>query len=480
MAICPRRKCLWKMLLLLFLLVNRTVASYGQHSIDSILNKVDPQKWAASIVKKAGKLQQKIVDKSIKSLNKMQWQEEKALHKMLRGKDSVQAKSELASIEDKYQSFRDKLNNPLAGKGGGYIAKLDTLSTALKFLNNPGAAGKIGDALAKTNELKDRFGQADAIQSFLRQRRELLKQRLGSLGLMKQFKKINKEVYYYSEQIKEYKATLKDSKKMEQKALQLLSKTKLFQDFMRRNSQLASLFRLPGSSDPSTMASLAGLQTRAQVNNLIQRQIAAGGASAAQQVSQNMQQAQAQMNQLKYKLLKAGKGSSDDDMPDFKPNSQKTKSFLKRLEFGSNFQTQKATNLFPVTTDIGLSVGYKLNDKSIIGIGSSFKMGWGRGWRDVTITAQGMGLRSFIDYKLKGNFWISGGYEMNYLKEIRGIAELKEYSAWQRSGLIGMSKVLSIKSKFFKKTKVQLLWDFLSYRQVPRAQVLVFRIGYNF
>jgi hypothetical protein len=52
-------------------------------------------------------------------------------------------------------------------------------------------------------------------------------------------------------------------------------------------------------------------------------------------------------------------------------------------------------------------------------------------------------------------------------------------NAWQQSGLIGISKVVSVKSKFFKNTKLQLLWDFLSYQQVPQNQAIVFRVGYN-
>jgi hypothetical protein len=55
-----------------------------------------------------------------------------------------------------------------------------------------------------------------------------------------------------------------------------------------------------------------------------------------------------------------------------------------------------------------------------------------------------------------------------------------EISSWQKSGLVGVSKIVSIKSKFFKKTKLQLLWDFLSYQQMPRTQPIKFRVGYNF
>jgi hypothetical protein len=256
---------------------------------------------------------------------------------------------------------------------------------------------------------------------------------------------------------------------------------------MRKNSMLASLFRLPGD-DPSFGGGLAGLQTRTQVNNLIQQQIASGGPNAQQQFQQNMQQAQSQINQLKNKISQSGGGSSDDIMPEgFKPNGQKTKSFLERLEFGTNTQSQKATNFFPVTSDIGLTLGYKLNDKSILGIGASYKLGWGRGWNHIKFTSEGVGLRSFIDWKIPspfggagGDLWISGGYEQNYKTAFNNIYQLRDLNAWQQSGLLGLSKVISVRSKFFKKTKLQLLWDFLSYRQVPITQPVVFRIGYSF
>ena len=168
-------------------------------------------------------------------------------------------------------------------------------------------------------------------------------------------------------------------------------------------------------------------------------------------------------------------------MPEgFKPNEQKTKSFLQRLEYGTNLQTVKASSFFPTTTDVGLSVGYKLNDKSVIGIGGSYKLGLGRGWDAIKFSSEGMGLRSYIDWKIKGSFWISGGYDMNYHTAFSNFDQLKDRNAWQRSGLLGLSKMVSVKSKFFKKTKAQLLWDFLSQQQVPRTQAVIFRINYNF
>jgi hypothetical protein len=186
------------------------------------------------------------------------------------------------------------------------------------------------------------------------------------------------------------------------------------------------------------------------------------------------------VNTWKNKLTQAGSSGSDDIMPEgFKPNNQKTKSFLKRIEIGTNIQSQKTNGYFPATSDIGLSIGYKLSDKSILGIGASYKMGMGKDIRHINITHQGAGMRSFIDWKIKGSFWMSGGYEMNYRNAFRRIDVLKDLNAWQQSGLIGLSKVISLKTKFFSKTKLQLLWDFMSYQQLPRTQPILFRVGYS-
>ncbi|HEX2629590.1 MAG TPA: hypothetical protein VHM26_11270 [Chitinophagaceae bacterium] len=442
-------------------------------------------KYLESVASKAGSIEDKLDRKTEKMLARLQKQEAKMKKKLMKI-DSSAAARVFGSADTKYKELEARLHGKLKGP---YVPKLDSLATSINFLqNNPQllkqakeTKQKLDDALSKVKGLKDQLNKAEELKKFLKERKQFLKEQLSKFGFAKELKKLNKEVYYYAQQVNEYKEILKDSKKAEKKALELLSKTKFFKDFMRKNSELASLFRMPGDpSDPSSQANLAGLQTRAQVNSLIQQQIAAGGPGAQQQVSQNIQNAQAQLNQLKDRILKAGGSGADDELPDFKPNNQKTKGFWKRLELGTNVQTQKATNYFPVTSDIGLSVGYKLNDKSVVGIGASYKMGWGRGWRDLTITHQGLGLRSYVDLKLKGSFWLSGGYEQNYRSAFNSMDQLQDLNAWQQSGLIGVSKMVSLKTKFFKKTKIQLLWDFLSYEQVPRTQPITFRIGYNF
>jgi hypothetical protein len=257
-----------------------------------------------------------------------------------------------------------------------------------------------------------------------------------------------------------------------------------FKAFMSKNSQLAKLFPISsaGSGAAATQA-FAGLQTRASVQGqLSQLSQGAGGINPQQYMQQQVLSAQQGLNQLKDKINKMGGGEASMEMPSFKPNGQKTKPFWKRIEYGLNIQSQKTNTLLPTTTDFALTAGYKLSDRATIGIGSSYKLGWGNGISHISLSNQGVGLRSFVDMKLKGSIWVTGGYEKNYLPQLGekmdalAIPNLQS-SSWQSSGLIGLTK----KYKIGKKTNsFQLLWDFLSYQQVPKTQALKFRIGYVF
>jgi len=331
--------------------------------------------------------------------------------------------------------------------------------------------------------LQAKMQDAEQIKEYIRQRKQQISQYIHQhanlAGLVgKDYQGFNRDVYYYSQQVREYKEMLNDPDKMTKEALTLLNKLPAFQAFMKQNSQLAGLFNLPANY--GSTASLAGLQTRDQVAALINQQVAAGGAGGQAALQANLQSAQSQLDGYKDKLSKLGAGSGDIDMPNFKPNDQKTKSFWRRLEYGTNFQTTRNNYFFPTVSDFGLSVGYKLTDRSTIGVGLSYKLGWGNGIQHIAFSSQGAGLRSFIEIKIKGSFSASGGMELNHTTPFARFQQLRNWEDWTKSGLIGVTKTVSMKSRVFKKTKVQLLWDFLSYQQVPRTQAVIFRIGYTF
>ena len=444
-----------------------------------------PTRFLDKLQQKTTSLEARLVIKSQKALQHLANQEVR-LKKKLAKKDSLQAEALFGNVDEKYAQLHEQLIKPVdnISSTGEYLPHLDTLSTSLQFLsghsnllpNAQALSAPVQNALRSVNELKGRFLTTEQIQQYLHERQQLLKDQLQRFGFTKEFQQFQHQAYYYKQQIQEYKNIIEDPSRLQEQAIALLQKLPAFRNFLQEHSQLASLFRLPGNY--ASQASLAGLQTRSGVQAMLQDRIAAGGPNAMASFQQNIQDAQGQLSQLKDKLNQLG-GSGDIDMPDFKPNHQKTKTFLQRLEYGTNLQSQPSSNWFPTTTDLGLSVGYKVNDKSIIGIGASYKVGWGRDIQHISVTHQGIGLRSFADVKLKGTFFASGGFEYNYQQPFQSLSDLNGIDKWQQSGLLGVSKILSLKSKLFKKTKLQLFWDFLSYQQMPMAQPLKFRVGYS-
>jgi hypothetical protein len=438
-----------------------------------------PEKFFATLDKKTSSIEQKLNKQTGRYLDKLQKHEHK-LRKKLYRKDSALAKQLFDGVDEKYDILK-KTTGTVSKYQSVYSGHLDSLSTAFNFLKDQNLTGNpsLQNTLSHYKELQQRLNASDQIKKQLLARQQMLKEQFQKLGMVKELKKFRKGVYYYQAQVREYKELFEDPNKMEAKLMELVMKLPQFKDFFAKNSMLGSLFALPSSNGNST-ASLSGLQTRAMINqSLIDR----FGSSTAitQQLQQNVQSAQGQLSGLKNKLSSYSSGSygsaGEDNIPGFKANEQKTKSFLKRLEYGANVQSQKARYFFPVTSDIGLSLGYKINDKSSIGVGASYKLGWGSNWSNLKLSHQGVGLRSYLDWKIKGSFYFSGGYEQNYRSLISSIDQLKNYSSWQTSGLIGVSKKYSISKKM--KGEMKLLWDFMSYQQVPKAQPVLFRVGYS-
>jgi hypothetical protein len=252
---------------------------------------------------------------------------------------------------------------------------------------------------------------------------------------------------------------------------------------MSRNSFLASLFAAPpgGSGAGALPVNLGNLQTRSQVQSLIQQQISVGGPSAQAAVQQQMQAAQGQLQSLQQQASRFTAAGSTSDMdlpPGFQPNTQKTKTFLKRLEYGANVQFARAAYDFPATANLGLTLGYKINDKSTIGAGLAYAAGMGTDWSHIQFSNQSIGLRSYMDWKIKKSYYVIGGYEENYMTSFSSIADLRNRSAWQPSALIGLERKYKISSKL--QGNVQLLYDALYAREVPRGQAIKIRVGYNF
>lgn len=453
-------------------------------SASSVLEQF-PQKYFSQVTDKSHLFEKKVNKRSQKALERLSRQEKK-MQARLAKIDPAAAKNIFSRSIDSMGNLQARLKQT-AGKydpsklGAGYNGYFDTLQNSLSFLKDAKSLtgqskaiqDKVSGSLQSVQQLQAQLQQAEQIKAYIRERKQQLKEQLMQYtGFTKDLEKFNKEAYYYGQQLKEYKALLKDKKKAEAKALEVLKKVPAYNDFLQKHSQLAGLFNF---SAAGAAPNLEGLQTRSQVEQLIQQRLGGGGPNAQAAVSQQMSQARERFNELKDKFPDVDNAA---DMPGFKPNEMKTKSFLQRLEFGGNMQFARSTQYFPTTSDIAGQVAYKFHKNGSAGLGAAYKLGLGTGFNNIRFSHQGVGLRSFLDWKLKGSFYINGGFEENYNAAFINTDQLRNINNWQGSALIGISKKYKVSTKL--KGNIILLYDFLYNQHVPQTDPIKLRLGYNF
>ncbi|MFB6454373.1 hypothetical protein ACE38W_03795 [Chitinophaga sp. Hz27] len=470
--------------LIIFCLSLLTVGARAQQQViaqkDSLVNKTldIPNKYYSTVSKKADVLNKQLTKRTEKALSQMA-RYEAQMKKRMAKLDSVNAQKLFNDSEQKFASLKDKLKaktDKIPGKKLlGNSLGVDSLFNTLSFLKQSNiSADKIpalNGSLKSVTALQDKLAILEEAKAFIQQRKQLLNGQLGKMpDMAKSLQGINKEAYYYGQQVKDLKETFSDKKKIEKKALELAQKVPAYKDFMSKHSYLASLMGIDGGGGETP--NLDGLQTRSQVERLIQQRLG-GGPNAASAVSGSMAEARAKMDDLKKNfpgLDNAG------EMPNFKPNEMKSKTFLQRLEYGGNIQFQRNTSFYPTTSDIAGQVGYKFHKNGVIGLGAAYKLGMGQGFNHIAFTSEGLGLRSFVDWKLKNTFFLNGGYEQNYqpvtINSTPGLAQ------WTPSGLIGIKKKYKVSAKM--KGDVTLLFDFLYSTHVPNTDPIKLRMGYNF
>jgi hypothetical protein len=455
----------------------------AQGVVDTIGQRIQkvPASYAARAQAKAASVDEALTKKTVQYVGKLSRLEARIRSKLQRINPSLAANLSPAP-------YATWLGNPQGGGGQAplsYVPGLDTLKTALRFL--PEQQGSAA-ALTQVDQLQGNLNQAGLIDAYMQQRRQQLSALLAQYanlppGVTEAFNQYKETAYYYRAQLQAYKDIFNDPGKMEATAISVLNKVPAWQAFLSRNSLLASLFSAPpgGGAAPGALPlNLGNLQTRSQVQQLISQQLSTGGAGAQQAAQQQMQTAQAQLNGLQQQAAKYGSSGGGGDMdlpPGFQPNSQKTKTFLKRLEYGANVQFGRAAYSFPATANLGLTLGYKINDKGTIGVGLAYTAGMGTGWDHIQFSNQAVGLRSYMDWKIKKSYYVVGGYEENYMTQFSSIAALRNI-AWQPSALIGLERKYKISGKL--QGNVQILFDALYRQEIPQGQMIRFRVGYNF
>jgi hypothetical protein len=474
---------------LLALLVLAPVSGYSQQP-DSVgtavagLSRLSSRDMSAMDRKYAG-MQADLEKQAQKVLLGMQRKED-ALQKKLAAKDSGTAQRVFNGVDAQYRKVSAQLSaanaNTVSGSARTYLSRVDSLESALRFITASGGSGLPAAKLqqlqalsGQLQQLEGKWAQAAEVQDFVRQREQVLQSKLGQLGSVASLGSINKEAWYYQQQLQQYKSELNDPEKVGELILGAVQKIPAFQAFWQKNSLLAQLFPLPAGY--GTPMALDGLQSRAQLQGLFKG--SAGISANPDYANAQMGQAQSSLDKLKDKVTSLGgtSGSGDMTLPNFVPDGQHGKFLWRRLEYGFNIQNANQTTWIPMTSNLALTLGYKISDKAVVGVGSGFILGLGNGIQSIHFSSQGVSFRAYTDIRVKGGWWLSGGYERTYYQALTHLADLSAVSNWQPGLLTGLMRKWPVGKR---SASMQLLYNWLYAEQVPHAQALQFRIGYTF
>lgn len=452
---------------------------FSDSSLVSVISA--PEVYFQEVEHKIKKYTGQVNAKTVRTLEKLSRWEDKI--KTLLLKTNPKAAERLFGNEQ--ATFGFLLSKIKEGKtiSGNYIARYDTyrdrLTASLKYLVEKRAFDTTLrlplNTIEQIESLSKKENDNEFIREFIKERKkQLINETLQYVGRSKYLNKINRESYYYFEALRSYKEVFSNEKKTERAMLDALVKIPVFQKFMRQNSQLTGLFASPDAfpalSSGGSMPVINGLTPRKAVQQFI-------GESTHNDEHINID------SHIREKINNAypttvNKEYREKELRDFKPNSQRSKPFIKRLEPGIDFQFGKSTNYLPATANIGLKLAYKLDDRSNLGIGVSYMAGLGRGWTHFDFTNQGIGFRTYLNWKWRKGFGLQGGSEWNYMLQFKDFDQLKDMEAWQQSSLIGVNKMYSISKKI--KGNVQLLYNVFHAKNRPQSQPLIVRFGYGF
>jgi len=220
-----------------------------------------PQQYVAKVSQKIRRFNKKLTRTTLRYLNNL-ISNEKQLQQKLATTDSAAAQELFSQSIDSLRKLRQQL---IAGSEftqsidipKDYNAYLDSLGESLAFLQGPGGYLNKGKAIAEklsvnSNELlqlRNKLATTDAINQYVQERKDLLTGYFSSGKLtalnMPGLQALSKKMYFYRQQLTEWKEAFSQPGKLETKAMGLLRQLPLFKQFMLEHGALAgfNLFR---------------------------------------------------------------------------------------------------------------------------------------------------------------------------------------------------------------------------------------------
>jgi hypothetical protein len=393
----------------------------------------------------------------LKKFNKSQ---ETFLKKLCK-KDSQKADALYRELAQSQQRLNRKVSgqykNPFEKTTATYNSYNDTLFNALNCSGD-------NKALNAAGNYKKQLQNENYIRDYMRQQKLSMKNASLEVPSMKYFfRGIDKSSYYYVQQLNDYDRSFSQIDQWENFGINLLKQKTDFSKLMSENSQATSLASIPNDWGKD----ITGLQTNELVKASQQKDWNNLTEEGKELAKDKLTDGAKQISRMKTDLPKI---SNAADVPEFTPNPLKTKRTIDRLHYGFDFQFNHQSSMVPKGITLGLNSEYDLLPKLDIGLGfayySSFQKTYSENKNDIP---KPFTIRFYSDYKIRSLLFFTFNYERIYPKT---------FNTWTHNAMAGL------KLKYPKAKKlapyISFMYNFLYEQQVPKTQMIVYRIGWIF
>ena len=347
---------------------------------------------------------------------------------------------------------------------------LDTLRLVYAFADN---AGLLPDQASKNktdasiNRAQRQLDVSQRTKSELLRRKEYWKaQAKGHPEYGKWLTKMEKERYYYTAQINEYRKTLRDPANLDEQLMSALRRDPRWGDFV------ASLPAKP--QNPEKM------QPRQLVQQMMKSQADAIDPDAVKLLQDAKKKGNDLLGNLSNQATAFGNMDNAAQMPKFTPNPYKTKTFWQRMDVGFNLQFDGRTDILPTTGVAGAQASFNFDPKFSVGVLSNYRFGMGE-IKNIHFSHAGAGYGAFANYKVWRGLGLQVGYERNWRdKRIMTQPETrnsKPQTEWTSSALMGLTWEYGIGKK--AKATVGVFFDALHRQHTPETNAVLWRMGWK-
>jgi hypothetical protein len=399
-----------------------------------------------------------------------------------------------AMMMDAWYSFNRFENKCGREKNQGpqrYDAGVDTLNVSMQYLSENCAecdgTGK-AEFLRASASLKREMKRTELIQNYISERREFLIQNMHAVpGAEAMLLPLRMNEVYFSRHIGECKKIFLDKSKWEKKLWSKITGASDFAALMDQHGALAQAHQSPQHSRPSlSLTKLidekvqSGIVTEEQskiLSSLLPQNIK-DKTKKPQELFKTVDAAKVVADSAQVLLNDSTRTAEKPEKP-WQPDPLKTKRFIDRCSVISNLQFDNRSIFLPASATAALGLQFMYHRNGSIGTALSCIQPMPRinpGSEDsfrIPI-ATGIGMRTFLDFKLKTAIYLQSGYEINW----RPYENTSTTGRWERmpSAMAGL-KIKYPVGKARTAPTIEFLYDFLHEQTGQPA--FVFRTGVN-